>query len=510
MLPDRAASTDWARIAREKTAARDLPGALDAWQQALADNPASLDIAGELAALAFRLGQWDMAEKFYAHLITHGRQDAATLASYAAALREQMRFDEAADLLRTVAQQRPGEAVLWEGLGAVMQARGDRDTALVFYGEALRLDPGYLNARFLRGCVLLEKGETLAALKDLTACAADFRDPDNRASAAITCAYAFLSIGDLTDGWHWYDARAKTGTVHEVMYDLRLRRWRGDAVTGKRLFVSAEQGLGDEILFASLLPEIAADVAALGIAVQPRLVPLFRRSFPDAEVIAHKTETRDGRIRRGFPGLAGRYDAWALMGDFLKTRRARVDAFPAHNDFLVPDPARAAHWRDYLAGLGDGPKAGLLWKSLKGSTVRNASFSAFAQWQGVLATPGVRFINLQYGDTAAELAEAEAAGIALHTPQGIDLKNDLDDLAALCRALDLVIGPSNATTNLAAACGADVWLIAPARTWAALGQANYPWYPQARLFACPEPGAWDAVMAEVAAALAAFSAPCRD
>ena len=480
--------------------ARDLPGALDAWQQALAEQPQSLDIAGHLAALAFRLGYWDMAERFYTHLITHGRQDARTLAAYAATLREQSRLDEATDLLKSVVQQRPNEAILWEGLGAVLAAKGERDTALVFYGEALRLDPDNLNARFLRGCILFETGETQAALKDLTACADAFRDPDNRASAAITCAHACLATGDLATGWRWYEARAKTGTVHEVVYDIDLPRWQGKNLAGKRLFVSAEQGLGDEVLFASLLPDIAADVEGLGIAVEPRLVPLFRRSFPDAEIVAHKTETRDGRIRRSFPVLSGRYEAWALMGDVLATRRASIADFPPRTRFLTPDPARIAHWRDHLAGFGR-PTAGVLWKSLKAGAVRNASFSPFEQWKGVLATPGVQFVNLQYGDVAAETAEAEAAGFLLHMPPGIDLKADLDDLAALCCALDVVIGPSNATTNIAAACGASVWLVAPPRPWLALGQARYPWYPQTRLFTCPSPGAWDAALAEVAAAL---------
>ena len=71
------------------------------------------------------------------------------------------------------------------------------------------------------------------------------------------------------------------------------------------------------------------------------------------------------------------------------------------------------------------------------------------------------------------------------TPPGIDLKNDLDDLAALTCALDLVVGQANATTNIAAACGAPTWLISTPGAWPKLGTDRYPWYPQVRVFIPP-------------------------
>ena len=88
------------------------------------------------------------------------------------------------------------------------------------------------------------------------------------------------------------------------------------------------------------------------------------------------------------------------------------------------------------------------------------------------------------------------------TPPGIDLKADLDDVAALCCALDLVIGPANATSNLAAAAGVPCWLISTPGAWPKLGTDHYPWYPQVRVFNPPALNQWDTVMQEVASALA--------
>ena len=479
-------------------AAGDLPGALDAWQAALAADPQSLDIVARLASLAFRLAFYDMAETFYAHLITRGARGGEVIAAFSACLREQGRHDEAVDLLKSVLGQTPGEPVLWDALGAVMAAKAENDTALIFFNEALRLRPGYLPALFNRGCALIELGQVQAGLRDTAACAEGFTDPVNRASAELTSAHAALALGDLAGGWRWYEGRHMRGTPREVRYDIPLPRH--SAPPSGRLFLSAEQGLGDEILYASLIPEIMKRVGHLGIGVEPRLVPLFRRSFPQATVVAHRTRTIDGGLQRTFMDCDWQaFDRWALMGDFLPLLRPGLDTFPADNRFLAPDPARTDDWRKTLASRK--PNVGILWKSLKSSALRDRVFSPFEQWRTVLSLPDVQFVNLQYGDTEAEMAQARALGFDIVTPGGIDLKQDLDDLAALCCACDLVIGPSNATTNIAGACGANLWLLTPPRTWLALGAENYPWYPRARVFAPPALGDWAPAMAEIRAAL---------
>ncbi|MBN9319694.1 MAG: flagellar protein FlbA, partial [Caulobacterales bacterium] len=148
-----------------------------------------------------------------------------------------------------------------------------------------------------------------------------------------------------------------------------------------------------------------------------------------------------------------------------------------------------------------GLKVGILWKSLKLTGARARYFSPFDAWAPVLTTPGVSFINLQYGDCSEELAAAEAAGISLWTPPGIDLKDDLDEVTALTCALDLTIGFANATTNLAAAAGAPVWLISTPGAWPRLGTTRYPWYPQVEVFLPPQFRDWDPAMQAVAAAL---------
>ena len=113
------------------------------------------------------------------------------------------------------------------------------------------------------------------------------------------------------------------------------------------------------------------------------------------------------------------------------------------------------------------------------------------------------FVNLQYGDCAEELAFARAElGVDILQPPGLDLKDDLDDVAALAAALDLTLGFSNASFNLAGAVGAAAWLVAVDRAWTMLGTGRYPWYPQVRCFTSPD--GWPKALEAAAAALASL------
>jgi ADP-heptose:LPS heptosyltransferase len=120
----------------------------------------------------------------------------------------------------------------------------------------------------------------------------------------------------------------------------------------------------------------------------------------------------------------------------------------------------------------------------------------------VLEQRGVEFVSLQYGTSVDEIAQAGVQQV-IHQVNGID---DLDELAALMSALDLVITIDNTVGHLAGALGRPVWILLPfSPEWRYLRSGtSMPWYPSARLFRQPEPRAWAGVMDEVAAALAAL------
>lgn len=495
-------------ISRER--AGDFGNALQCYESALKLLPEGRELSNDMGRLAYRLGMSDVAIKLFKHFNDLHPELPDGANNLAVVLRDERRFAEAIQLLKETLARFPDHSMMWNTLGSVVREQGDTETSILFFDEAMRLDPKFAKARYNRGNARLVLGMTSDALDDIEAALALAMLPDERAMMNMARATTLLAAGRVGEGWDAYEARLNTALSGVTHFVCEKTRWTPEMdVAGKSMLILAEQGLGDEILFANTLPDLLAELGPEGklhLAVEPRLVSLFQRSYPTASITAHGTYNVNGMSVRLAPAVdENDIEVWAPIADLLRKYRRSVGAFPARTEgFLKADPGRVAYWRDVLASAPGGLKVGLLWKSMKLDGTRWQSFSPFHQWAGVLKTPGVTFVNLQYGDCDAELAMArEELGVDIWTPPGIDLKQDLDELAALSCALDLIIGSANATSNIAAACGANVWLIGVPGAWTMLGTGRYAWYPQMRVFNPERLGEWEGVMAEIEAALAA-------
>jgi hypothetical protein len=194
------------------------------------------------------------------------------------------------------------------------------------------------------------------------------------------------------------------------------------------------------------------------------------------------------------------------MGSPLGWLRKNLDDFP-HQPFLIPDSERVAQYRERLAQGGPALTVGICWRSMMLDVKRAKYFSALDSWGAVLKTPGVRFVNLQYGDCSEELKRAEALhGIKIDVIEGLNLKDDIDGAAAASAAVDLVISAPTAAAAVAAAVGTEVWYLTAGRTWPQLGTDEYPWYRKAPVFAPEKFGDWTSLMPRVADALKARAA----
>jgi tetratricopeptide (TPR) repeat protein len=488
----------------------DFKGSITAYEAALKLLPDHAEVANDLGRLAFRLDMKPQAEKLFRHFLARHPDHHEGANNLACAVRDQNRLEEAVEILKPAILKRPETPMLWNTMGTVVAEQGDFENSEVFFHEALRLQPDFPKAQYNLGNTRLSLGDAEGALAACDAALAGVTAEDERQMMRLARSTILITLGRIAEGWDEYEARFNPHFADVTQMLVDRPRWEpGADLAGKSLLVIGEQGLGDEVLFANTLPDVLERLGPSGklyIALEPRLIPLFQRAFPTAKVGAHATFSHAGRSARIVPFIEdpAAVDLWTPMGSLLREYRASIDAFPARERYLTADPARVAHWRAALKAVGAGPKVGLLWKSAVKTSGRHRHFAGFQDWAPALRVPGVCFVNLQYGDCAEELEMARREyGVEFWAPPGIDLKQDLDDVAALCCAMDLVVGFSNATFNIAAACGAPTWLLTGPGVWPRLGCADrYPWYPQTRVLSAQTYGDWGPVMTSLAEAMA--------
>lgn len=497
-------------ICREKSG--HLVHALNAYEAAIQLLPDENAVAHDLGRLAQRLGYLDIAEKLLLKFLSvePGHIDATN--NLACVMRDQQRYDAAVQTLSDLIQVEPGSPILWNALGTVLADQGRSAESLPFFDEALRLDPGFAKARYNRANSRLPLGDPLGALEDLDGAQPGAEPGYEAAMMQMSRALLLLGMGRLVEGFEAYEIRLDRHMPDAMQVATPLPRWPVDRTdfAGRRLLVVGEQGLADEMVFGTCLADLIAAVGSKGrvvVAVEPRLVEMFQRNHPRALVGAHKAVRLEGRLTRYMPFVEDllkddpeALEGWIPLGSLMAPFRRSVDDFPTTAGYLAPDPERVARWRGELEALGPGLKVGLHWKSLVLTGVRTRYFSAFQRWEPVLSAPGCVMVNLQCGDVVQDLAEAEAAGLKIWTPP-INLKDDLDDLAALSVALDVVIGPGIAGTNLAAAAGARTWMIQAPDDWRRMATDRYPVYPGLRLFETGGFDGWPRAIAAIRAAL---------
>lgn len=486
-----------------------LSEALEMYERALARAPQDPQIYLNLGLLAWRMGMLPSAERLFsaAQKVRPGWLPAVI--NQANCVRDQGRLDDAIELLRAAVTLHPDEPDLWNALAAVAVELGLLEEPIAFLHETLRLNPAYARAHHNLGHALVEADRPAEALDHYAAAIEGLTAPGELAESRHSRALALLACGRLPEGWAAYACRLDPHYANATRFLTEaLPLWSGEPLDGKRLLMLGEQGLGDEVLFGSVIQELVAATGPRGrlaVACEPRLVDLFRRSFPGAEVGPHGTMKSGHAVLRAAmkAGPLDQFDFYAPFATAAGLLRADIAAFPDPNPFLRPDFDRVAHWRAWLSSLGDGLKVGLTWTSMLATGRRARAYSPFSSWGEILKAPGAVFVSLQYTDPSEAIALArDAFGVTVHVPPGINLRNDLDDLCALCTAMDLVFGAMNATTNIAAGAGVETWVLARAQTaWSMLGSDHLPWYPSVRLFAKPSLDTWDGVLTEIAAAM---------
>jgi Tfp pilus assembly protein PilF len=367
----------------------------------------------------------------------------------------------------------PRSAVAFNNLGSALVEMGMFNDAKHAFETSLLLDPTSFLARFNLAKESSHSGNVQLAIQHLEYLKAGRFAKDQRQSDMLDLQLSidYLTCGHIKNGWNLYEkgfsAAIPASLARTPQRKFSVPLWTGQSLSsGERLMIWREQGVGDEIRFASLIPLLPESVRNnLVLECDHRLVNLFARSMPEVTVRAESQTTND-------------FNYHLPIGSLPRLLMNSVDVLRDAPPLLNPDPTDVAKFAVRLAEFKDKKLIGICWRSHKLSATRNKKYTALEDWRSVLSIPGAKFVNLQYGECEVEIQQIEhELGIRILRWSDLDLMNDFSGVAALIKNLDLVVSISSAVVPLAGAVGTQT-ICMTRQNWVLLGETNnYPWFP---------------------------------
>jgi len=467
--------------------------AIGACEQAITLRSDFKEAYNNLGLAQKKKGQLQKAVASYEKAIEIDPEYAKAFTNLGIALAAQDKLEQAARNAQKAVSLVQNSPELHCNLGLVYNRQGRFEQAVAESQKAITLRPQYVQAYNNLGTALMELGkfsEANAAFERAISIHPDC------AQAHHNRALVLLLTGQFEDGWDEYEWRWRNESFSTPIRPFPQQWWDGATQDIKKLLVWGEQGIGDEVQFAGLIRHIADRGIQVFVECDKRLVPLLRRSFPDATV-----------LERTNPPLA-------LLKEPSITHQIPMTSIPSvlgltpnsialEKPFIVPDKQKRDRFRSEYKANTDKLLVGISFTSANTQEGRKRSI-ALKNWGPILKVEGTQFVNLQYGDCSRDLQEARKRfGVEIFQDERVDPLKDLENFAAQVAALDLVISVDNSTVHFAGALGIEVWTLLPTVPdwrWMTQGDRTH-WYPTMSLFRQAQRGNWEPVISRVAAKL---------
>ena len=415
----------------------------------------------------------------------------------------------------------PNNPEAWLSFGKTASNLGYHEDALVCYGNALNLNPNYVDALINKGATFkelkryeeaivfaeyalsinpnlieawLNKGVALKMLQRYDEAITHYDralslKPDY-AEAWYHKALINLFMKKYETGWEIYDWRLKTKDFQPTMIIDRLVPWDGSHC--KHLLIFSEQGIGDNIFYASMINLVKNRVEKITISIDIRLLSILSRSFSEIKF-----------IDKNAPLDIGLFDAQISFGSLPVVLKVNPNRDERRIPYLMDDDTltKAIKTKPYFKKQ---LKCGVAWKSSNQKFGKNKSIH-LSEFNDIFQINGYDFINMQYGDNQDEIKDLEEnQGVKLITVDGIDLFKNIDGLLSIIQLCDLIITTSNVTAHLAGALGKKTHLLVPfsaGRIWYWHDEVISSWYPNTLLYSQDQDFRWNNAINSIASKL---------
>ena len=453
------------------------------------------------ATVLKKLGRWEDALTGYETAQRITPTNAEIFYNKGLLLHEMGRLSEAREAFDQSVLLDSGQIKYFHSRAKIHYDLADNESALDDYTHVLNLNAHHLGALLNIGAVYQRLNNHQAAIKAYKK-AIDI-DP-HYSEALYNLSLAELAIGKFNSGWDHYEGRlqetffrkASLADGLDLSAEFSIRNLRRD-LKGKTIFVAAEQGIGDHIMFLSMLPDLSEDAERIICQIDGRLIGIFSRSFPNVTFV----RTGGAHI---FEHI--RVDRFIRMGSLGYTYRQYMSGFPG-TSYLAADAARVAQWRARLPLDTTKKTIGVSWRGGTEYTNSKDRSLTLTDLVPLLDREDYTFVSLQHGDNEAEIAEfnSKRRKKLLYFPK-VDLV-DFDDFAGLIGALDCVVSVDNTNVQLSGALGKPCFTLLPFVSHWRYGalDGTMPWYKSVNLLRQERLGSWYKVLQALNSELSIFS-----
>ncbi|WP_367607135.1 tetratricopeptide repeat protein [Legionella sp. W05-934-2] len=472
-----------------------LKSALYAFDKAIQLDSTNPHFIYNLAVTFHEAGMVEQAIQSYEKSLQLNPNNAAALDNLGTLLQQKMALNEALAMhLKAVSLQPTPNG--YNNLGECYRKLNQAELAIESYQNAIQMMPNYPGALKNLGNLYKEIGAFDKAseyLQKAVAAENSIVIDQSGLDAQWNQASLFLLQGRYEEGWSKYDFGIQQGTRTFVDYGYPV--WQGNNPEQQSILIIGEQGIGDEIMFSSCFADALDSFKQVFIECDPRLVPMFERTFANATVIARGNAPAFAQLKEN-----NQIDCQLPAGSLPRYYRQHQDSFPKQSRYLFSDKQSIKYWQEKLSALGNELKIGIAWRGGRTPMIIQKRSTPLSLWQSLLQTHSTQFINLQYGDCQPDIDwVSKHLGVTIHNFSEIDPLKDMDNYAALIENLDLVISIDNSVVHLAGALGKSTWVLLPyIPDWRwQMDSKTSVWYSSLRLFRQSDRDDWGPVFSEV-------------
>lgn len=410
----------------ERFTAKDIVGSLRAAEWGLAHNVFDANLYRAIGRVYHNLGVLSKSEQWIKALIDHSAPNYRDLMDLSVIQNDLGAYPRVIDTLNRAELINQSDATLYLRRGGAHWELRDWDKAGVNFARALELDPNNPDAVWVNG------------LFD-------------------------LQLGRFSTGWERYNARWRSARFKSNRLITKKPEW--SPTNGfKRVLVWGEQGVGDQIIYASLLPELRSRVDKVTMLVDPRLISLFSRSMPDIDFLPNTAEIPIDEHDSHLP--------IANVGAQFIHSLADIPKYVARN-YLKPDPMRVEKISEKL----EPGFTALSWTSAAFKIGPHKSIPLEAM-EPILQIPDRQFVSVQYATSSTEQKHPKI----MYT--NIDCRDDFESFAALLSMAESLVSVSSTTVHLAGALGVKVYLADSNKLWYWNNKDGDQslWYPSVKIY----------------------------